>query len=510
MIKKISLSLSLLCLGFTNMSCNNNPITSSKIDFKDAKGYKLINKKDTVVHGEDYVVTIAYDEGYEFESIDIKIGKSSLQENKDYKFRDENKTELIIFKDSINGDVTINLSTKLKTKPDGGSTPDDKSTSYDWINKSSNYNDFYKQLPTNIDLNDTPDDVIREYYSYLNTLDEKERQGTNLLKNLKPILKHNQKYFSYDISGQTIWQVYEIVNRDWTLSPANDIKYGQYDQQTNKITGYVYGTNKDHKDKNPYLHALYFNRDNEKKPTAWDDHQQTQWGINREHIWAKSLGMHEESKGGARGDPMHLMPGNGYVNGSLHSNYFYGYVDKSKNYIDQSTQGKNFTNLNNNLCGKSLTLPNSTAQVFEPQDCDKGDIARAIFYMVARYNFYSQEDIDGIGSFNPNLEIVQDIADAQASNNNSYTSSEKISGKMAILSDLLAWHHADPVDEFEIHRNNLLFTNYTHNRNPFIDFPQWVDYIWGSVKYDQTKYISYDSQPIGFAKPTSDQIYKYN
>jgi hypothetical protein len=53
---------------------------------------------------------------------------------------------------------------------------------------------------------------------------------------------------------------------------------------------------------------------------------------------------------------------------------------------------------------------------------------------------------------------------------------------MAKLSDLLRWHKLDPVDEFEIYRNDLIFNNYQHNRNPFIDFPGWVDVIWGSAE----------------------------
>ena len=51
-------------------------------------------------------------------------------------------------------------------------------------------------LPTTIDLNDTVDADIRSYYSNLNTLSNEEKQGTNLLKNLKPILKDGQKYLS--------------------------------------------------------------------------------------------------------------------------------------------------------------------------------------------------------------------------------------------------------------------------------------------------------------------------
>ena len=54
------------------------------------------------------------------------------------------------------------------------------------------------ELPTTIDLNDTSSSNIRSYYSSLNSLATSQRQGTNLLKNLKTILKNNQKYYAYD------------------------------------------------------------------------------------------------------------------------------------------------------------------------------------------------------------------------------------------------------------------------------------------------------------------------
>ena len=83
--------------------------------------------------------------------------------------------------------------------------------------------------------------------------------------------------------------------------------------------------------------------------------------------------------------------------------------------------------------GTSKTLNNGT--VFEPQDCDKGDIARAIFYMVARYNYLSGSDSDGIDSNNPNLTLTQNMSDWSSS---SYTSTTSNPGKMGILTDLQA------------------------------------------------------------------------
>ena len=354
-------------------------------------------------------------------------------------------------------------------------------------------------LPTTIDLNDTSEANIRSYYSSLNNKPTSERQGNNLLKNLKTILKNGQKYYSYD-SGSAIWQMYEITDRDWDKSPASSIS--GYNSSTNKITGYSYGTSTSSKGSNPYLHALYINRNVTNQVRAWDDHQQTQWGINREHVWAKAEGFDSGGSGGARGDAMHLMAANGYAN-NIHSNNFFGYVNTSNTYTNC---GSKYSNLSGNLSGKSKTLGGSTT-VFEPQDSDKGDIARAIFYMVARYNYLSGSDSDGIDGANPNLSLSQSLSDWSSSG---FTSSTSTKGYMGIMTDLLAWHHADPVDEYEIHRNNLLYTNFTNNRNPFIDFPEWADFIWGSVNYNGSTYVSHNTTPTGYATPSSDTINGYN
>ena len=355
-------------------------------------------------------------------------------------------------------------------------------------------------LPTTIDLNDSTASDIRNYYKDLNSLDSSERQGNNLLKNLKEILKYKQNYFSYD-SGSSVWQMYEITDRDWEKSPASSTTYGTYDSVNNVINNYSYGVSASKSKNNPYIHALYINRNVENLTTAWDNHAQDEWGINREHVWPKAEGFETSAAGGARGDPMHLMAGNGWSN-NIHSNYYYGYVKTSVSYTDC---GDKYSNQRGNLRGVSKTLNSGT--VFEPQDCDKGDIARAIFYMVARYNYLSGSDSDGIDSNNPNLELVNNVSDWSSKGYDSTTSK---TGKMGILTDLLAWHHADPVDEYEIHRNNLLYKNFTNNRNPFIDFPEWVDFIWGTATYNGSTYQSYSSVPTGYATPSSDTINGYN
>lgn len=349
-------------------------------------------------------------------------------------------------------------------------------------------------VPTTIDLNDTTAANIRSYYSSLSSLGTAERQGTNLLKNLKPILKNNQKYYSYGSSATTaVWQCYEIVDRDWDKSPASAIS--GYNSSTNKITGYVYGTSNSNVGSNPYIHALYVNRNVTNQTRAWGNHNQDQWGINQEHVWAKSCGFNDNSPAaGARGDLMHLWAGNGKVNGTYHSNYYYGYVDKTQSYDNASSYA---STLSGNLKGKSKSLGGSYT-VFEPQDSDKGDIARAIFYMAARYNYLSGSDSDGIDAGNPNLEIVNVLNWAPGS---SYQSTTSKKGQMGILQDLLEWNRIDPPDEWEIHRNNLLYNNFTKNRNPFIDFPEWAEFIWGKCTDG-----NYSSTSTGYATPASDNI----
>ncbi|WP_395066893.1 endonuclease I family protein, partial [Flavobacterium sp.] len=82
----------------------------------------------------------------------------------------------------------------------------------------------------------------------------------------------------------------------------------------------------------------------------------------------------------------------------------------------------------------------------------KGDVARSVFYMAVRYNA---------------LSVVNgDIADTTV-------------GQLGDLASLLQWNVLDPKDDFEMNRNNYIYT-WQVNRNPFIDYPNLADYIWGA------------------------------
>jgi Endonuclease I/Secretion system C-terminal sorting domain len=81
----------------------------------------------------------------------------------------------------------------------------------------------------------------------------------------------------------------------------------------------------------------------------------------------------------------------------------------------------------------------------------RGDVARALFYMATRYNALSL--VNG----NPANTTV---------------------GQLGDLALLLEWNHTDSADDFEMNRNNYIET-WQQNRNPFIDYPNLADYIWG-------------------------------
>lgn len=107
-----------------------------------------------------------------------------------------------------------------------------------------------ESIPTVIDVSDTSESEIREYYSSLNNLDKSELQGTNLLKNLRTIIHSDLTYYTY----ADIWKIYEITDRDWDLSPLSEIE--TYDESTQTITNYEYGQSTKNKGTDPYVHPL--------------------------------------------------------------------------------------------------------------------------------------------------------------------------------------------------------------------------------------------------------------
>lgn len=104
------------------------------------------------------------------------------------------------------------------------------------------------------------------------------------------------------------------------------------------------------------------------------------------------------------------------------------------------------------------------SSVFEPADEYKGDFARTIFYMATVY-----DDLPWVY----NYMFVS----------NSYPTLLPWAYNM-----LLQWAREDPVSQKEIDRNDIV-EQYQGNRNPFVDFPNLAEYIWG-LSTDETFIIA--------------------
>jgi endonuclease I len=163
-------------------------------------------------------------------------------------------------------------------------------------------------------------------------------------------------------------------------------------------------------------------------------------GYTREHTWCKSWF-------GGEVAPMYsdlwiLYPCDTDVNGQRGVNP----------YGDVATA--NYTSLNGSRRGSSAD-PDYTGIVFEPIDAFKGDLARSYFYVSTRY--YT-EDTGWPGG------PATDGADLLPWANQTY----------------LTWSHQDPVSQKERLRNGAIYA-IQHNRNPFVDHPEFVDLLFDST-----------------------------
>lgn len=94
---------------------------------------------------------------------------------------------------------------------------------------------------------------------------------------------------------------------------------------------------------------------------------------------------------------------------------------------------------------------------FEPADEYKGDFARSYLYMSTAY------------------EEMFDKWNSPMMDNNLYPV-----WKHWAIDLLLKWHREDPVSAKELTRTEKVFA-IQGNRNPFIDYPELVEYIWGNA-----------------------------
>lgn len=184
-------------------------------------------------------------------------------------------------------------------------------------------------------------------------------------------------------------------------------------------------------------------------------------GLNREHSFPKSWwgGLTDVS---AYVDLNHLYPSEAAAN-MAKSNYPLGEVNRSQSIKFQN----GITTVGYPVAGQG----GGAGFVFEPADEYKGDFARTYFYMVTCYQdltwkyFYmmSQNTYPTLTTWAANL--------------------------------LMKWHRQDPVSDKETRRNDEVY-KIQNNRNPFIDYPELAELLWGN-KVGQTFDVTSSSTPAG-------------
>ena len=225
-----------------------------------------------------------------------------------------------------------------------------------------------------------------------------------------------------------------------------------------------------------YLWTAFYTSDDKPNGTVWDFYSDVQDGslngnppyvfyfgsnqcattpgyegacYNREHSFPKSwMGAVESDT--MYTDLFHLCPTDSYVN-TRRNNYPYGTVSVPT-WVSQ----------NGSKLGP-CSADGYTGIVFEPRDEFKGDLARNYFYMATRYE-------SRIAAW----ELLDPYGDAVL-DGSSFPCFEPWFKTL-----LLAWNAADPVSQKEIDRNNTIYNTLQHNRNPFIDHPEYAEMIWGN------------------------------
>ncbi len=293
-------------------------------------------------------------------------------------------------------------------------------------------------MPNVIDMSVMSSEEMEDYYTSKGSI--VRASGAALRESLNAVITDHREYDYNSTSGNNNHRlVFKIIDRNWTLSPLNE----------NELSNFNYNTDM------PYIYKLYaaYNNDVETAHLFYDPAIPGRVSFDREHIWAQSLG--DFGRGfGAGGDFHALWPSDIRGNQAGHSNYNFGIPTSS---IADVIGDDEVTSVGRNGYNRALE---GTNKVFEPLDEYKGDIARAMFYMATRY-------IEHKSSIYPHLELVDESV-------GSSKSSATQSGKAGILKTLLDWNEQDPVSEYEIRRNNLLYYNYQLNRNPYIDHPEWA------------------------------------
>lgn len=177
-------------------------------------------------------------------------------------------------------------------------------------------------------------------------------------------------------------------------------------------------------------------------------------------------------------DLFNLNPSDARAN-SQKSNYPPGHVQK----------GDKFDNGSFRMDSKKSSLYGYVC--YEPAEEYRGDFARTYFYMATAY-----EDMDWSANYA-----------------NYISPASYLMFTPDIVQVLLDWHRADPVSDKEMCRADHI-SSVQHNRNPFIDYPDLVEYIWGDKKGQPVHFNELTAMTSDYEcsvyEPISDTLHCYD
>lgn len=183
---------------------------------------------------------------------------------------------------------------------------------------------------------------------------------------------------------------------------------------------------------------------------------------NREHTWPKSLGFPDDTATNYPYTDTHML---------MASDITYNSARGNLPFVNCNNSGTEYTTLVYNGAGGAGQSNWQCSAGWQTWNKLKGNMARAMFYMDIRY----EGGTHGVtGAAEPDLRLTDTASQITQSTGNASVA------YMGLLSVLLQWHAADPVDAAEQLRNDVI-QSYQGNRNPFVDNPQWVACIYQNV-----------------------------
>lgn len=231
----------------------------------------------------------------------------------------------------------------------------------------------------------------------------------------------------------------------------------------------------------------------------WDNYfNKTDWHPDGYYWDMYSDAKHSKYLGGKHQNREHCMPRSWWgkrdryssfdANGDLHNLYPADYAANSaKSNLPLGEVG--IAKFDNGMVkvGQNTYPGGYRGQVFEPADEYKGDFARIYFYMITCYEDYA---------YNWRPDAVKSML----------TKSTYPGFQPWALNMLLKWHRDDPVSDKEVKRNEAVY-RIQGNRNPFVDDPDLIEYIWGDKQTENYALLDAKSQK---SKPkVIDELWRY-